>query len=99
MILSELKKKMPIPSRWMGLTQDEPRPVNEATESHNPIAFIRGRADARYRKESLNQVRDKGSEAHVPQMHGVIEYHQSRFGASKRNQMVSNDVRLVFLPD
>lgn len=103
-ILAEIEKKArdmadkawDAPARWLGLKKDDSQPVPDAESFHNPIQFIRDRAAARYRKESLNKVRDKGSEAHVPQMHGVIEYHRSRFDSTKRNQMVSNDVRLVF---
>jgi hypothetical protein len=103
-ILAEINKKArdaagnawEAPARWLGLKKDSRQPIPDAQSFHNPINFIRTRAAARYKKESLNQVRDKGSEAHVPQMHGVIEYHRSRFDPTKRNQMVSNDVRLVF---
>ncbi|MFZ0546039.1 MAG: hypothetical protein WAM60_11405 [Candidatus Promineifilaceae bacterium] len=91
------------PAKWLGFSQEaegasggqvDEEEANEATEFHNPITFVRGRVKARYAKESVNKVREKGLEAHVPQMHGVIEYHRSRF--DDRNQMVSNDVRLVF---
>jgi hypothetical protein len=104
-ILSEIKKKAEdvvdkawtAPAKWLGFKKDDDeQKVSDAKSPHNPINFIRKRANARYEKEIINQVRDKGSEAHVPQMHGVIEYHRSRFDPTKRNQMVSNDVRLVF---
>lgn len=103
-VLSEITKKArdaadkawEAPARWLGLKKDDRQPVPDAKSFHNPIHFIRDRVDARYQKESLNKVRDKGSEAHVPQMHGVIEFHRSQFDPTKRNQMVSNDVRLVF---
>lgn len=83
-----------VPAKWLGLVSEAEEAVNEAQEPHNPIHFVRDRVNARYAKESLNKVREKGLEAHVPQMHDVIEYHRSRF--DPRNQMVSNDVRLVF---
>ena len=103
-ILEEIKKKaqgtadkaFSAPAKWLGLKKEAEEPINEAQEAHNPINFIRLRTAALYKTDELEKVRDKGSEAHVPQMHGVIEYHRSRFGRSKRNQMISNDVRLVF---
>lgn len=88
------------PAKWLGLLRKdemalrEREGADEAKEPHNPITFVRSRVKARYANESINKVREKGFEAHVPQMHGVIEYHRSRF--DPRNQMVSNDVRLVF---
>jgi hypothetical protein len=84
------RKKYNEQSESDGGGSEEP---SDAETPHNPIGFIRERAAARYEKE-IDSVRDKGSEAHVPWMHGVIEYHRSDL--SKRNLMVSNDVRLVF---
>jgi hypothetical protein len=79
-------------ARWLGWQKEGDH--DESADAYNPIDFIRSRTIARYEKETLNQVRDKGSEAHVPQLHDVIEYHPNPF--TGRNQMVSNDVRLVF---
>lgn len=87
-------KKFQDVAKWLGIIEDSPPEKYEMNQKHNPIDFIRARTMALYNIDELKKVRDKGSEAHVPQIENAFEYHRSRF--NKRNRMISNDVRLVF---
>lgn len=78
---------------WLGFGDDAS--VSEATTPHNPIVYVRQRVQQlSVLTEAERNEREKGTEAHVPQLLDTIE--EAPDPDTKRNRLVSNDVRLVF---